>query len=74
MLQKGQFSLKKRLYIYTSYKIGEESMNLLSNTGTRALNNFYNGVNKHGESNLSVLQNMSVYNSYTGKNHGFNMS
>ena len=49
-------------------------MNLLSSAGTRALNNFYNGVNQQGQSNLSVLQNMSVYNSYTGKNHGFNMS
>ena len=52
--------------------------NLLSNTGTNALNNFYNGTysqkNKYTgvyDSNLSILSGISTKNSYTNTYTGF---
>jgi len=55
--------------------------NLLSNAGTNALRNFYNGysstANKYTgkyDSNLSVLQSISTSNSYLNQNTGFAVS
>jgi len=52
-------------------------MNLLSNAGSLAMNNFYNGSSyntetKQYQSNLSVLNGISTKNSYTNEYTGFN--